>query len=65
MRRNSNGWPLRYRQQLYDDPQSLAGLVSISAVKGEDGLKGYRVAPGKDAAQFSTLGLSRVTLSLQ
>lgn len=46
----------RYRQQLYDDPQSLAGLVSISAVQGEDGLKGYRVAPGKDAAQFSTLG---------
>lgn len=46
----------RYRQQLYDDPQSLAGLVSISAVQGQDGLKGYRLSPGRDAAQFTALG---------
>lgn len=46
----------RYRQQLYDNPQSLAGLVSISAVQGEDGLKGYRLSPGRDAAQFTALG---------
>ena len=46
----------RYRQQLYDDPQSLAGLVSISAVQGQDGLKGYRLSPGRDANQFSALG---------
>lgn len=45
-----------YRDQLYRDPQSLAGLVSISAVQAEGGLKGYRVAPGKDAAQFTALG---------
>jgi general secretion pathway protein C len=46
----------RYRQQLYDDPQSLAGLVSISAVQGQNGLKGYRLAPGRDASQFTALG---------
>ena len=46
----------RYRQQLYDDPQSLAGLVSISAVQGQGGLKGYRLSPGRDAAQFTALG---------
>jgi general secretion pathway protein C len=46
----------RYRQQLYDDPQSLSGLLSISAVQGQGGLKGYRVSPGRDAAQFTALG---------
>ena len=46
----------RYRQQLYDDPQSLSGLVSISAVQGQGGLKGYRLSPGRDAAQFTALG---------
>jgi general secretion pathway protein C len=45
-----------YREQLYIDPQSLAGLVSISAVQSDGGLKGYRVVPGRDAAQFTALG---------
>jgi general secretion pathway protein C len=45
-----------YRKQLYSDPQSLAGLVSISAVRSDGGLKGYRVAPGRDAEQFTALG---------
>ena len=45
-----------YREKLYNDPQSLAGLVSISAVQADGGLKGYRVAPGRDAAQFKALG---------
>jgi len=45
-----------YREQLYSDPQSLAGLVSISAVQSDRGLKGYRVAPGRDAEQFTALG---------
>ena len=45
-----------YREQLYSDPQSLAGLVSISAVQADGGLKGYRLAPGRDAAQFTALG---------
>jgi general secretion pathway protein C len=46
----------RYRQQLYNNPQSLAGLLSISAVQGQGGLKGYRVSPGRDTAQFTALG---------
>ena len=45
-----------YREQLYSDPQSLAGLVSVSAVQSDGGLKGYRVAPGRDAEQFTALG---------
>ena len=45
-----------YREQLYSNPQSLAGLVSISAVQSDGGLKGYRIAPGRDAAQFTALG---------
>ena len=45
-----------YREQLYSDPQSLAGLVSISAVQSDGGIKGYRLAPGRDAAQFTALG---------
>jgi len=49
---------VNYREQLYSDPQSLAGLVSISAVQSDGGLKGYRVAPGRDAAQFTALGFN-------
>ena len=45
-----------YRDQLYSDPQSLAGLVSISAVQADGNLKGYKVSPGRDAAQFTALG---------
>jgi general secretion pathway protein C len=45
-----------YRQQLYKDPQSLTGLVSITAVQGEQGIKGYRLSPGKDVAKFTALG---------
>ena len=45
-----------YRERLYTDPQSLAGLLSISAVQSDGGLKGYRVTPRADAAQFTALG---------
>lgn len=45
-----------YRDQLYDNPQSLAQVVKVSAVRGAEGLRGYRVAPGQDAEQFRTLG---------
>jgi general secretion pathway protein C len=30
--------------------------VSISAVQADGGLKGYKVSPGRDAAQFTALG---------
>ena len=54
--REANQLASGYRQQLYDDPQSLAALVSISAVQGENGLRGYRIAPGRDRSQFAALG---------
>jgi general secretion pathway protein C len=45
-----------YRQQLYKNPESLAELVRISAVRDGGVLRGYRIAPGSDTAQFSQLG---------
>lgn len=45
-----------YRQRLYENPQSLADVVSVSAVREGDKLLGYRISPGKDKAQFSELG---------
>lgn len=45
-----------YRNQLYNNPQSLAELVSISAVREDGELMGYRIAPGQDQAQFEQLG---------
>lgn len=45
-----------YRERLYQDPQSLAEVVAVSAVRENGELLGYRVAPGKDQAQFEQLG---------
>lgn len=45
-----------YRQQLYQNPQSLAELVRIAAVRDEGVLLGYKVAPGSDSTQFNQLG---------
>lgn len=45
-----------YRQQLYQNPQSLSELVRISAVRENGALLGYKIAPGSDMAQFSQLG---------
>ena len=45
-----------YRDRLYENPQSLADVVSVSAVRQEGKLLGYRIAPGKDQEQFSQLG---------
>ena len=44
------------RQQLYENPQSLAEVVRVSAVRENNALKGYRVDPGKSAEQFTQLG---------
>jgi general secretion pathway protein C len=44
------------RQQLYDNPQSLAEVVRVSAVREDNTLKGYRIDPGKSAEQFTGLG---------
>ena len=45
-----------YREQLYQNPQSLVEVVSISAVREGPALLGYRVSPGKDQEQFTKLG---------
>ena len=45
-----------YRQQLYQNPQSLAELVRITAVRDDGQLLGYKVAPGSDEVQFKQLG---------
>ncbi|TKB56228.1 type II secretion system protein GspC [Ferrimonas aestuarii] len=45
------------RAQLLDDPGKLTDYIAISPVKSEDGLKGYRLNPGKDRALFSEAGL--------
>lgn len=45
-----------YRQQLYDAPESLARVVSISPVRDGGGVSGYRVAPGADRAAFDATG---------
>ncbi len=45
-----------YRDRLYQNPQSLAEVVRISAVREGSQLRGYRVSPGTDAAQFAQMG---------
>jgi general secretion pathway protein C len=45
-----------YREKLYQNPQSLVEVVSISAVREGPTLLGYRVSPGKDQEQFTKLG---------
>ena len=49
----------QYRQQLYDNPESLASVVSVSPVREEDRIVGYRIAPGADRAAFDAFGLQR------
>lgn len=46
-----------YRDRLYQDPQSLAEVVQVTAVREGGNLRGYRVRPGKESKQFAQLGL--------
>ena len=46
----------QYRRQLYDSPESLASVVSVSPVRDGDRVVGYRIAPGADRAAFDTFG---------
>ena len=45
-----------YRQRLYNNPQSLAQVVKIAAVRDNGQLTGYRVSAGRDREQFEALG---------
>lgn len=47
---------LGYRDRLYENPQSLAEVVNVNAVRVEGELLGYRISPGKDKGQFSQMG---------
>ena len=46
----------QYRQQLYDDPDNLARVVSISPVRADAGVTGYQLMPGTEVEAFETLG---------
>jgi len=45
-----------YRERLYQNPQSLAEVVSVNAVREDGELLGYRIAPGARRDQFEQLG---------
>ena len=49
----------QYRRQLYDNPESLARVVSVSPVREDDRIVGYRIVPGADRAAFDAFGLER------
>ena len=48
-----------FRDRLYQDPQSLAEVVNVSAVRADGALQGYRVSPGKQQQQFEQLGFKQ------
>jgi len=45
-----------FRRQLYENPQSLAEVVRVTAIREDNILKGYRVDPGKKSSEFTQLG---------
>lgn len=45
-----------YRQRLYRDPTSLAEAIRISPVEQGGEMIGYRIAPGRNPAEFAQLG---------
>ncbi|MGB2523448.1 MAG: type II secretion system protein GspC [Luminiphilus sp.] len=46
----------QYRRQLYDSPESLASVVSVSPVREGERVVGYRIAPGADRLAFDAFG---------
>jgi general secretion pathway protein C len=54
--RNVTEMAENYRKRLYTNPQSLADVVKISAVRVDGQLQGYRVSSGKDREQFKSMG---------
>ena len=49
----------QYRQQLYDNPESLANAVSVAPVRAGEQIVGYRISPGADTRAFDTFGFKR------
>ena len=56
---NTSALARGFRDRLYQDPQSLAEVVSVSAVRSDGQLRGYRVSPGKQRQQFEQLGFKQ------
>lgn len=46
-----------YRQQLYQNPSSLADVIQVAPAMESGKLVGYRISPGRDPAQFEKFGL--------
>ncbi|HEY3700243.1 MAG TPA: type II secretion system protein GspC [Spongiibacteraceae bacterium] len=59
MRGNQNITQLAqgYRNQLYQNPGSLADIIQVAPATEGGKLIGYRVNPGRDQAQFAKFGL--------
>ena len=47
----------RYREQLYDNPESLTDVVQVAPVREAETLRGYRLMPGRASREFAALGL--------
>jgi general secretion pathway protein C len=46
-----------YRNQLYQNPSSLADVIQVTPASENGKLIGYRINPGRDPAQFAKFGL--------
>ncbi len=46
-----------YRNQLYQNPGSLADVIQVTPASENGKLIGYRINPGRDPAQFAKFGL--------
>lgn len=46
----------RYRKALYETPEVLASLLTVSPVLTDGTITGYRISPNKDRAAFDALG---------
>ena len=53
------------REEIAKDPQSVFKYITISPVKRDGGIVGYRVSPGRDAALFNDVGLEPGDIAVQ
>ncbi|MEH0755182.1 type II secretion system protein GspC [Vibrio alginolyticus] len=53
------------REEIAKDPQSVFKYITISPVKKDGDIVGYRVSPGRDAALFNDVGLQPGDVAVQ
>ena len=46
----------RYRRALYESPEALASVLTVSPVQADGAIIGYRISPSKERAAFDALG---------